>query len=501
MQQRSVLSLFLVAACGGDGNGQVATPLESCAAEDLDVAAVCSGNTSITASASEATATPIDVGVTYAISGPGAGKRGYVVFTSALSGTFTLYSSDDPMRVCDVEPLCRSTELDCAHLDRAARYDVVAGLPYVIELRPQATTAYLHVAAPADDPDPDPDPQLAFAPPRFHAAGTTPYHVTLGDLDGDQDLDLAVATPDDADGQTTIDLLRNDGAGAFSLVDQIFTSAPNRAVIADWDLDGRNDIAGIGWDGQGALPGYYLVNQGDFTFENRPWSTGIDFETHGGVPADFDEDGTPELLSAYRDSNGVTDVGGFVILDVPAFTPVQDEPAFGASTGQAVAGDLDGDGHQDVLVARFNDSTVRFHRGDGSGRVAFESELTMDAPIRELFAFDLDADGRSELVSINSTSISVISGLTESVVLTPLAGADDVAAGDLDGDGRVDLAFIGDGGIAIYVARDSGFEQALVLEAPDTAGPHSLTIGDVNGDGRNDITATALDAIAVYLAN
>ncbi len=500
MQQRSVLSLLLVAACSGDGNGQVAAPLESCAAADLDVAAVCSGNTQITASASEATATPIDVGVTYAITGPGAGKRGYVVFTSEVSGTFTLYSSDDPMRVCDVEPLCRSTELDCEHLDRAARYDVVAGLPYVIELRPQATTAYLHVAAPADEPDPD--PQLAFDPPRFYAAGTTPYHVTLGDLDGDQDLDLAVATPDDAGGQTTIDLLRNDGGGAFSLVDQIFTSAPSKAVIADWNLDGQNDIAGIGWDGQGPLPGYYLVNQGGFMFENQPWSSGIDFEAHGGVPADFDEDGTPELLAAYRDSNGVTDVGGFVILDVPAFTPIQDEPAFGVSTGQAVAGDFDGDGHQDVLVVRFNDSTVRFHRGDGSGRVTFDSELSLDAPVRELFAFDLDGDGRSELVSINTNAtISVISNLTDSMVLTPLAGADDVAAGDLDGDGSVDLAFIGDGGIAIYVARDGGFEQGLVLEAPDTAGPHSVTIGDVDGDGRHDITATALDAIAVYLAN
>ncbi len=495
MRERSLVSIFLLAACGGEASDQLAANLEACVADDIDAAAVCGGSQAITAAASQATATVIDASVTYAIAGPGPGKRGYVVFTPSVSGTYTLYSSDDPMRVCDIEPLCRSTELSCPTLDRAARYDMVAGLPYVIELRPQATTAWLHVAAPSTSGG------LPFAPVQYYAAGTTPYELSLGDLDGDQILDAVVSTPDDASGMTTVDLMRGDGAGGLSLVDQIATSAPAETVIADFNRDGIADITGIAADGQGPLAGFYLVGQGNFAYDQRVGPTGFDFQSHLSA-GDFDEDGTPELVASY--AGGATG-GGFVILDVPAFTPVQDDPAFGADTGQAVAGDFDGDGHQDVAVANRSAGLLRIYRGDGSGRVAFAFEHPLPGPgITDLGAFDLDGDGRTDLVSIHVDSSIIVTygGFAASQALVPSVLALDVAAGDLDGDGRVDLAIGGlndDGGaVAVYFGSAGGFELAGTLSVSGTV--RAVAIGDLDGDGRADLAATTPGAIAVFLS-
>ncbi len=67
-----------------------------------------------------------------------------------------------------------------------------------------------------------------------YAGGTGPFSVALGDLDGDQDLDIVVAA-------ASVMVLRNLGNGAFSSFGS-YSSGGQPFAIAMGDLDGDQDL-------------------------------------------------------------------------------------------------------------------------------------------------------------------------------------------------------------------------------------------------------------------
>ncbi|HEV7556686.1 MAG TPA: VCBS repeat-containing protein, partial [Kofleriaceae bacterium] len=187
---------------------------------------------------------------------------------------------------------------------------------------------------------------------------------------------------------------------------------------------------------------------------------------------------------------------------------------------QAIAGDFNGDGHQDVLVGSSTTGAVKLYTGDGSGMVTFAQDISLPGGVvRELAAFDLDHDGRTDFVAIQSAfdgsnqSIVVCyglaSGFSAPVVLTPsgLVFAQGIAAGDFDHDGRTDLA-IGTFGsdatnnatIDVFLATDTGFELGGTLTVPGGHLGSDFAVGDFNGDGFDDLATTALGAVAVFLS-
>jgi hypothetical protein len=493
MRHCSLLSVILV-ACTGRGDDSVLSNLEACVLSNVEP--VCAASpVPLTTSAAVEDAPQIALGVTYEATAPGG--TGFVVFTPEKSGTYTLYSSIDQLRFCDEEPICFSTDFDCSPMNRALRYDLVQGLPHEIELRDPGTF-WFHLTFDEQTVD--------FAPPQLYGAGTTPMHVSTGDLDNDGVLDLAVSTPDDAGGSTTIDLLQGDGSGAFEMVGQVSTSAPSNTVLSDFNADGLLDIVGLAVDGQGPLPGFYLEGRGNFQFANLPRPTGIDFL--GPVSAaDFDGDGTLELVASYVDTTTIDGPGGFVVLDVPSFEVIHDEPAFGRDTGHAVTGDFNGDGHADVLVGHDTEGAARIYFGDGSGGLAFGFEQALTGVgVYRFGAADLDGDGLTDVVTIHDDNTIIISHSEGSSLMSqtvpPSVALGTIGFGDFNRDGRTDIAIAGErgsdsGGIGIYVAREGrAFERAGVLEGPPRS--RGLAIGDFNGDGHDDLATTALGAVAVY---
>ncbi len=93
---------------------------------------------------------------------------------------------------------------------------------------------------------------------RAATTGTFVGHLSVGDLNGDGAVDLAVSNPDDASGSLWLDLLRNTSTGAFTHAARVLTSAPNQTVIADFDDDGDADIVRVASDGMGPLPSFFL---------------------------------------------------------------------------------------------------------------------------------------------------------------------------------------------------------------------------------------------------
>ena len=264
---------------------------------------------------------------------------------------------------------------------------------------------------------------------------------TLGDLDGDGDLDLIVGNEADPTDPSRANLLyyENEGtasAPALRLVDADYQAlaydfGAYAPVLGDLDGDGDLDLLVGGFNGRFAL---------------------------------LQNDGTPAA---------------------PAFTRVDDryQNVDAGQYGRATLGDLDGDGDLDLITGASN-GRVRLYRNVGSASEArFETEAR-GTPTAEDLAFaeeigvpddvgqdsapalaDLDGDGDLDLV------IGTAEGalLTYQNVGTEAAPAFHQAAsvpagrrrtvpvlGDLTGDGRPDLLAGTDAGGLLYWGQAGG---------------------------------------------
>ena len=185
--------------------------------------------------------------------------------------------------------------------------------------------------------------------------------IVLADLDGDGDMDMAIASQDPINR-----LLLNDGGGHFTdATDRLGPQIPTetREVHAlDANGDGRLDLVFFnltsnnrGWDKDPQTR--LLINQGDARFkdETRARLPTHRFSSWGGTVVDFNHDGHPDLVVS------AIDVPGFVPLQVRAwqndgkgnFSDVTASVIPAATVGRSwsmARGDLDGDGKPDLFI-------------------------------------------------------------------------------------------------------------------------------------------------------
>lgn len=328
----------------------------------------------------------------------------------------------------------------------------------------------------------------------FEADPYVAESLALGNIGADDDLDLLVGSPD-GNGSVGIVHLLLQPSTAEPMVDagNVVINGPEDSHSAGSDV-AIGDISGDGvGDAIVGVPGYLGTDSAAVWLVLGPQPDGVNLTlgetgiqlrgTDRGDEAgtalavdDFDGDGRQDLLIGARGLDGSErgDEGGaFVVLgpvDDSLSLADADRTLFGSNlndaAGDAVAaGDLDGDGHPEIVIGAHRTSS-------GSVYVT-----TWESPAVEL-----------------SDSEAVITGSAASDLL-----GGSVAVGDLDGDGRSDLCVGGlgaaesNGAVWIFagpvVGARSATEADGTFEGDDDAEfiGGALALGDVNNDSVDDL--------------
>lgn len=234
---------------------------------------------------------------------------------------------------------------------------------------------------------------------------------------------------------------------------------------------------------------------------------------------DYNGDGYDDVAVYSRAASGVVFVipgGSTGMADAPTHRIVTG-PSDAEMDNIGPAGDLNGDGYDDLFVGRTSlwNSAVHIHYGSASGlSESADVEITEPTTYSKAFGLnvlgevDVDSDGLDDLLflsaqrtSASDAALSVIYGDTSSLDTVPTvletytttsstpawttASGEFHDVGDLEGDGYSDLAIDGE----VVYRSSSGYDFVSRITA--TYAPTLRSAGDVNGDGYDDLLVSS----------
>ncbi|MFZ4573700.1 MAG: FG-GAP-like repeat-containing protein, partial [Phycisphaerales bacterium] len=284
----------------------------------------------------------------------------------------------------------------------------------------------------------------------------------LGQLTGDSSPDAAVTNS--TNGGITV--LRNDGAGNFSVAANVSTGpGPSDVVIADLDGDGDNDISTVD-------PVSMTVSVIGNTSSNSNVLT-------LGTPAQFQTGGTPIRIEA-------GDVLGDAKVDL-----VVVEQSFGGGTSPVV-----------ILENRSDSQAFNFN---STTRLASQTTAPQNG-VTDVVLGDINADGKLDITAAAGTFVVVYrasgTGTSRNFVqvenlstsTNSLASATIVRLVNINSDARPDLVYVNASfSPRVSYALTSNGRWSLPAWAPLAQGdtPDLVSSADLNGDGLEDVvTAT-----------
>jgi subtilisin-like proprotein convertase family protein len=440
-------------------------------------------------------------------------------------------------------------------MDRDSDLDIVAGTNMGSFVFLNDGTGHFY-AGPVD---------CAASPTGVRCFGPLNYSIVslaLGDVNDDGALDIVAGSFSFSDSQPSTVYL-NDGAGHFyagptpcstpSNNVRCFgpeTYSANVVALADMDSDGDLDIVLGNSDtiltggDQDSQPDTLYLNDGAGNFSAGP-SFGLSrVKTSRIIAVDINGDGGLDVIS----TGGIdyltlttlflNDLGtDFTTFRYLGQLNEPGGPNFSGASSLGL-GDMNGDGHLDVVVGQNDQDEVFLN--DGTGNFAVEHPFGpagyAERRTRSLAVADLDGDsdldiiigaapnlfdgtGGQDRVYLNDGSGNFYAGPVDCAAAPANVrcfGPDNVntasvAAGDMNGDGRLDLVVGNEGQPnVIYLNDGSGNFYAGPVDCaaapanvhcfgPATGATSSLVLGDMEGDGDLDIIAATSQQGQIYL--
>lgn len=281
-------------------------------------------------------------------------------------------------------------------------------------------------------------------------------------------------------------------------------SYPESVVIADFNQDGRNDLA--------AMTGYSFDPESDhklliyYQNEQRTLDAPEIYpapESFQGnramVTDDLNHDGRPDIIFTHGDSIGI-----FYSLAFGGFDPVVNIFS-GQYAGSIAKGDLNHDGFTDIAVANGGNFFVTLHYGTPDGSFSTQQMTTPYSDFRNVEIADLNNDQLDDLVFISAYPTGGLvlysqqqnGGLAAPVFLLPTVQQGfpgtpyGIGVGDLNNDGKKDLVTTSPwntpaASINLWMQGSNGLVvPPSVRQAYDI--PEPVVVTDINCDGHDEI--------------
>ena len=241
---------------------------------------------------------------------------------------------------------------------------------------------------------------------------------------------------------------------AFTQNNITLGSSPNSIVTADFNADGKLDLA-----------------------VSEPCGSDPTCSTYNGDVAIFLGKGDGTFTAA-------------------ALTAVDQYP------GALAVGDLNGDGKLDLAVSNFDTGDVSILLGNGDGSFTAAASPTVGSQPAQVFLGDLNGDGKLDLVVGTSFApyVSILLGNgrgTFTQTTSPSAPTSPLSIADVNRDGKLDLVFalgnspaFAQSTISVLLGNGDGMFSAGPTSPVVDAGISGGVLADLHGHGRLDLAAT-----------
>jgi FG-GAP-like repeat/FG-GAP repeat len=299
----------------------------------------------------------------------------------------------------------------------------------------------------------------------------TATDLATADFNGDGNLDLAMTNSNGYATQPTnaVRVMLGNGAGGFGAPTNYgpIGSLPQDIVIADFNADGRPDVAAVAFTTTNTVS--LLLNNGAGGFTAAPAISWSNISAAGKITAgDFNRDCATDLAVSRAGSVVIllgNNTGNFTLTPITT----TNNPA------SLAVGDFNLDRKPDLAMGSGNTTGFSILPGDGAGGFGTAFSLTLSAIPDNLAVLDANLDGKTDVaLSTRGNSFSLYNGSSNVFLRTE---------NDFDADGKTDLSVFRPSLGDWFIQRSTqGFSQTHWGLSGDKLAP-----ADYDGDFKTDL--------------
>ena len=348
-------------------------------------------------------------------------------------------------------------------------------------------------------------PTVLFAPKQvltFSEIGI-PQNLALVDVNGDGRLDIVMHEDSFPQNQETTLVFLQSSNGDFPAVSFSAASSPSSWAAADVTGDGRADVV--------ETTDYVVVVRAgnvDGTLaapKSYPMTPGAGLVVIGDFNGDHENDVVVQSNPCWGCSTSLLlflQSGGALGSPVTTVT---------TSTTAGVPGDVNGDGLLDMVGVAPGQSSSPLVVVPGAPGGTFGSAYSVPFEGQALsqghvVAGDVTGDGKDDVVVVPDAypSVLLVSTQKNGVLSAPAKypsgeGASAVALGDVNGDCLTDVVVqhLGWYEVGVYLQQGGG-TLAPEVALQSVYGADVIAVGDVDGDGKNDIVTADQQTLVIF---